>query len=258
MNQRQFDYRRIAQGYAKDRPFLHGQVMNKVREAMNLSQNYKNGIDIGCGAGLSTKALRMICDHVIGTDISPEMIQAASALYDEDGYQFQVCKAEEIEATAGSIDIVTAAGVMNWVDETRFLPLLHTILTDHGLFLLYDFWITDQMEQNSAYTDWWHHEYLVQFPKPKRKEERWTQKDVGKYGLQLVLQEEYKTTFEMDKEHFIRFMLLQSNVIAQVEEKGRDLEQVQTWFYDTLSKFWDEERQKLVFQGYNWYITRAI
>jgi len=261
INQQQFDYKRIAEGYAKDRPFLHGHVMEMVRAKMQLTQNYGNGIDIGCGAGLSTKALRMICNNVTGTDISPEMVKAASMLYrEEEGYHFRTCKAEEIEAEAGSVDIVTAAGVINWVDETRFLPLLQCILKEKGLFLIYDFWITDQMEespaQNEAYTAWWHEAYLPNFPKPARKEQKWSDGLVKEYGFQMYAQEEYTTALEMDRDFFVRFMLLQSNVIAQVEEQGKDLEAVRTWFQESLSKFWDKEIKKLVFQGYNWYILK--
>ena len=30
----------------------------------------KNGLDVGCGTGLSAKALKLICDKVTETDIS--------------------------------------------------------------------------------------------------------------------------------------------------------------------------------------------
>lgn len=256
-DQRQFDYKRIAEGYIKDRPYLHGQVMDMVKHKMNLCSNFKNGMDIGCGAGLSTKALRTICDHVTGTDISSEMIKAALALYGEEGYNFKTCRAEDIEAKDKSLDIVTAAGSINWIDEHKLLPLLQNAMTDNGLLLIYDFWITDQMEQNREYTDWWYQEYLPNFPKPKRKENKWTDRDVAEYGFQIFSREEYTTAYEMDKDYFVRFMLLQSNVIAQVEEGGRSLEEVKTWFYDTLSKFWKEGKKMLIFEGYNWYLVKT-
>lgn len=255
-DQRQFDYKRIAEGYVKDRPYLHGYVMEMVKQKMKLRSNFKNGMDIGCGAGLSTKALRTICDNVTGTDISSEMIEAAHALHGEKGYSFRVCRAEDMEADDKSLDIVTAAGTINWIDENKFLPRLQNALADEGLLLIYDFWITDKMEGHQEYTDWWHQEYLPRFPKPGRKEHKWTDDDIAAYGFQIFSQEEYAITYEMDMDYFIRFMLLQSNVIAQVEEGGRDLEEVKMWFYDTLSKFWKEEKQKLIFEGYNWYIVK--
>lgn len=113
-----FDYRRIAEGYAKDRPFLHGQVMERLTS--KLQGHYQNGLDVGCGAGLSARALRQVCDRVTGADISAEMVRAALALYTEPAYSFVQAGAEEIEAPPDTYDIVTAAGVINWIDEKRF------------------------------------------------------------------------------------------------------------------------------------------
>lgn len=63
MNSKSFDYKRIAEGYAKDRPYLHGQVIERLKRDLQINGNFANGLDVGCGAGLSTKALRSICGH---------------------------------------------------------------------------------------------------------------------------------------------------------------------------------------------------
>ncbi len=257
MNNKSFDYKRIAEGYAKDRPFLHGHVMELLKEKLHITENFENGLDVGCGAGLSTKALRMICDKVTGTDISAEMVQAAAALYTEEGYNFRQSKAEEIEAAPGTFDIVTAAGVINWVDESKFLPLMGSIMKRNGILLIYDFWITDEMEGKDGFTEWYQKQYLTSFPKPPRKENIWTDEDVRPH-FKIFLQENYKTSYPMDKEQFIRFMLLQSNVTAQVEEKGRSLDEVRNWFETTLTPFFKEnQKEKLVFAGYNWYLRKT-
>lgn len=50
---------------------------------------FLNGLDVGCGAGLSSMALKQICGHVTGTDISPEMIAVAREICkDSQGYDF--------------------------------------------------------------------------------------------------------------------------------------------------------------------------
>ena len=78
MNNQSFDSKRIAEGY-KERPFLHKQVIEQFLKD-SLEQQYQNGLDVGCGAGLSAKALKMICRNVTGTDISPEMIAVAQEI----------------------------------------------------------------------------------------------------------------------------------------------------------------------------------
>lgn len=93
MDNKAFDSQRIAEGYAK-RPWLHKEVMKQIRKDCNI-ERLNNGLDVGCGAGLSTKALRMLCEHVTGTDISSEMIAVCKQIYKDPSYTFYVSKAEE-------------------------------------------------------------------------------------------------------------------------------------------------------------------
>ncbi len=248
-----FDYRRIAEGYAKDRPFLHGQVMERLTK--KLPRHYQNGLDVGCGAGLSTRALRTVCDRVTGADISEEMVRAASALYADESYSFVCAGAEEIEAPPDTYDIVTAAGVTGWVDEKRFLPCMERVMKKDGLLLIYDFWISGKMDGNPAFGDWYEGDYLKRFPKPFRKEKIWTKDDTKPYHFAILLQEDYTMRCEMSGEQFVRFMLLQSNVIAAVEEKGENLVEVRRYFEENARRYFTPDgSENLVFDGYSWYL----
>lgn len=143
MNNIDFNAKRIAQGYA-NRPWLHKKVMEQFKKDYNITHNFRNGLDVGCGAGLSTKALRLICDKVTGTDISPEMIEVCKEQYQaDDSYNFYVAKAEETKSVTEQYDIVTAAGMINWVDKDSFLENINHVLKKQGILVIYDFWITD-------------------------------------------------------------------------------------------------------------------
>lgn len=265
MDNRAFDYQRIAEGYAKDRPFLHARVMERIKRDLDTvkelspsgrSLPFSNGLDVGCGAGLSTKALKMICGRVTGIDISEEMVLAAKSLYTDPEYAFFQCSAEEVGRLDGGFDIATAAGVINWVDESYFLTGLKKVLSPAGTAVIYDFWISDRMKGSEAYTDWWETQYLVNFPKPSRKEAVWTDADVRPYGFSMEKQVTYSMEYEMDREAFVRFMLLQSNVSAQVEGNGRPLEAVRQWFLQSLELVFAGERKTLIFEGYSWYLKK--
>lgn len=249
MTETTFDYKRIAEGYAK-RPFLHKQVMEEFLQ----NKRFRTGLDIGCGAGLSTKAIKPYCEDVLGTDISKEMILVAEEMCPD--CHFRQVRAEELEEES-SFDLITAAGVMNWVDETVFLPKCRRLLSRNGYFLVYDFWISDRMKDNAGYADWYRNRYLLSFPKPPRKEEIWTNQTVETYGLQMKLQKELHMPYEMGLDDYVEFMLLQSNVIAKVEEKGRPLPEVKQWFYDTLTPIWNKTKEILYFDGYLWVMQRA-
>ncbi len=256
MNSKSFDYQRIAQGYAMDRPFLHKQVMELLRKDLPGEGNFQNGLDIGCGAGLSTKALKLLCDKVTGVDISGEMIIAARTLYQEPAYTFFQSSAEEIKAPPHSFDIVTAAGVVNWVDEKSFLTNLWPIMTKEGILVVYDFWITDRMKGNEAYTGWWHDRYLKEFPKPPRKEIIWTQEMVGPCGFIMDKQAAYTLEYGFDKEAFIKFMMTQSNVNAQIDEGGKTAGEAACWFEDTLGEVFSKEKETLIFEGWYWKLIK--
>ncbi len=253
MDQNDFNFQRIAQGY-KDRPFLHKQVIERFQRKVT-DLRFDKGLDAGCGAGLSSRALKMICNHVTGADISDEMIRAAREMYgDEEGYDFIVSKAEEIPASDGGYDIVSAAGVVQWVAMEDFLRNLRKIMCKNGYVLIYDFGISDRMKGNAAYTGWWRDDYLKEFPRPFRNEYVRTAEDVRQYGFSMLGQERYEMEYEFDSSSFVRFMMLQSNVNVKIEGGGRESEEVKKWFEKSLAPIFHKEKKTLIFTGYSWYM----
>ena len=250
MDNKAFDYKRIAMGY-KNRPFLHGQVMDKLQEDIGERQ-YVNGLDVGCGAGLSTKALKLLCKHVTGTDISNEMIEIAREVCY--GADFFTSQAEEIPIPTHQYDIVTAAGVIQWVEQEAFLKKMQQILEKKGVLAIYDFCISDKMIGKEAYTEWWHQKYLKNFPKPKRNEHVWTNEEVSKYGFQMYKQIKFELTYEFTLSTFIEFMLIQSNVNSKIEGEGQDINTIREWFGESLKEIFEGRPQTLIFEGYSWYI----
>lgn len=254
MNNKSFDSQRIAEGYAK-RPWLHKSVMEQIKADCKVDGIFKRGLDVGCGAGLSTKALKLICDKVTGTDISEAMIGVCEELYKESEYSFYAAAAEETKIPKVPYDIVTAAGVINWVDREKFLDNIKEVMEQGGLLVIYDFWITDKMNAKEAYTEWYQKEYLQNFPKPPRKENTWSQLDLGERFL-MKKQVTYQMQYEFDLDSFIDFMMIQSNVNVQIEEGKRAETEVRQWMNETLSPIFGEEKKQLIFEGYNWYIEK--
>lgn len=248
-----FDHKRVAQGY-KNRPFLHRQVVEDFQQDMK-GHIFENGLDVGCGAGLSTKALKLICRSVTGTDCSEEMIAVAKELSElEPDYKFLTCNAEEIGVIDNKFDIVTAAGVIQWVDRSVFLQELKKILKKDSSLLIYDFWITDKMKDNTSYTAWWNEKYSNEFPRPPRNESVWKDDDLQKDGFYIVTQSQLDMEYEFDLQSFITFMMIQSNVNAKIDSGEKSLEEVRAWFEDSLTKIFVKEKEKLAFAGYRWHI----
>lgn len=255
MDNRSFDDKRIAHGYACDRPWLHKVVIERMKSDLNIGKIFHNGLDVGCGAGLSTRALKLICDSVTGTDISAEMIQTCKETYDASEYTFYAAKAEGTHLPETPYDIVTAAGVINWVDKDAFLENMKLVMAPEALLVIYDFWISDIMPGNDAYTEWFHKFYLTEFPKPPRNEEVWHQSDLPE-GFIIKDQVTYRMRHEFDLDAFIRFMMTQSNVHLQIQSGQKTENEIYRQMKLTLSPIFCETRQNLIFDAYSWYIER--
>lgn len=255
MDNKSFDSKRIAEGYAK-RPWLHKEVIEIAKRDLGLEEGfmYENGLDVGCGAGLSTKALKLIAKDVTGTDVASSMIDVCKELYGDDSYTFFVAKAEETPIPSKKYDIVTAAGCINWVDRDKFQKNMREILSPGGIVLIYDFAITNRMVGVEEYTTWYNEEYLKRFPKPPRNEDVWTDSDLID-GLKFIKQVNLEFTYSFSKEAFVDFMMIQSNVNSRIENGEVTAKEVKAWMMDSLEPVFEGEEKKLIFSGYSWYIA---
>ena len=143
--------------------------------------------------------------------------------------------------------------MINWVDKASFLQNMDQVMATDSLLVIYDFWITDRMVGNDDYTRWYQREYLLNFPKPLRKENVWTREDVGNC-FRIENQVTYEMQHDFDRAGFIDFMMIQSNVNAQIESGIKSEEDVRKWMEDTLVPIFKENRRTLIFQGYSWYL----
>lgn len=249
MDNKLFNSKRIASGYAHDRPWLHKSVIEQIKADFANKIPFQNGLDVGCGAGLSTKALKLICNKVTGTDISEEMVHMCKTRYDASEITFYAARAEETKIPQIPYDIVTAAGVVNWVDKGKFLANMNLVMSPNAPLIIYDFWISDKMLNNSTYTDWHQNQYLVKFPKPPRNENVWEQKDIPSY-FSFIKQTMCEMQYEFDMDSFIRFMMTQTNINSKIESGSMTEKEVHGWMRQTLSPIFQEQSRTLIFDGY--------
>jgi ubiquinone/menaquinone biosynthesis C-methylase UbiE len=126
-----FSHERVAEGYARYRPYYHPLIMKKIRECTGVEGKFDNALDVGCGTGLSTIALREIAEHVTGTDNSHEMITVAQIQNEEEIPYFHA-PAEHLPFKDQSFDLLTICGAINWIDRTQFFPEAKRVLKEKG------------------------------------------------------------------------------------------------------------------------------
>ncbi len=227
-----------------------------MKNELHVTENFDCGLDVGCGAGASTIALKAICDRVIGLEASAEMCSVAKAKHKSAGIRFFNGKAEDTAFADDSFDIVTACGSVNWIDPKRFLPLLRRQIKSNGWFIIYDDSIASRIVDSQRFTAWYSEEYLLRYPKPPRNEEKWDDDLLRPYGFSMVRQEAFSHTVTMNEQQFVNFMVTQSNVIAAVEQGDQALESVIRWFHESLASIFGGGSQDVNFEGYVWYIVK--
>jgi len=135
-----FNYSIIAKGYKNKKPYFHPIVINKIKEFIKVDKKLKNALDVGCGTGLSTIALKDIAENIIGVDSSKEMINLAEK---ENNIQYFNYPAEKLPFKNNTFDLITLAGSINWIDRKKFFKIASNILLPDKYLIIYDnyfFW----------------------------------------------------------------------------------------------------------------------
>ena len=112
----------MAAGYATARPLVHPRVI-ALLHAWRHGARVQIAADIGCGAGLSTRALLDVADRRVGFDPSESMIRAARRV--SPGALFVVASAEAMPLASRTVELLTAAGSLNYV---RALDAVWTVV----------------------------------------------------------------------------------------------------------------------------------
>lgn len=89
--------------------------------------------DVGCGTGISTRAIAGRAGTVIGVDPGTDMIrQASERCADLPNVSFVTAPAEATTLHDASLDLVLAAQAFHWFDHTAALREFHRILKPGG------------------------------------------------------------------------------------------------------------------------------
>ena len=248
-----FNTKSVAEGYSKDRPYVHPEIIKKIKLRLNLSEKIKYVLDVGCGAGLSTIALKEIAENIIGVDSSESMIKSAIK---DDNIKYFNYPAEYLPFSH-KFDLITLAGAINWIDRSKFFLEAKNILNDEGIVVIYDNYILGIMEEDDRFEAWYTNEYLKRYLKPLRDETPITNEEAVKYGFEKIDSENYTNKVKFTLEKFIKYIFTQSNITTVLENQTEDYDHIKEWFASYLAPFFDGHERTLVFGGYIWYLKNV-
>jgi ubiquinone/menaquinone biosynthesis C-methylase UbiE len=244
-----FAYRTAAERYAMARPYFHPLVMEKVAAHWLKRIPFARALDVGCGTGMSTRALLLIADQAIGTDISPEMLAQTEQ---NPRIQFVQAPAEKLPFASHNFDLITSCMAFHWFDQPRFLREAARLLKKDAPLLIYGHGFAGAMQGNPDFAEWNDQIYLQQYPNPPRQSMSASQQLLQQAGW-LHETEAFSHTIPMSLEQLAHYLLTQSNVIVQVEQGQQTAEAVCEWLEDSLRPFFRQPFEQMQFRGHIWY-----
>jgi len=241
-----FDPKSTAERYAKGRPYFHPQVVSCIQTYLSLTEPVARALDVGCGTGLSTIALKAIARHVVGIDSSAAMI--ASARLDP-RITYVIASAENLPISDNDCDIITLSSVFHWIDRSLFLSEAHRVLRPHGWLIVYDNYFSARMQENPAFHTWWREHYLTTYPSPPRARVGFGVEDAAQDSFQFIRQEDYQNLVQFSVETLVEYLLTQSNIIAVVEGGTERIADVRRWITASVTPFF-ADRADVTFMFY--------
>lgn len=99
----------------------------------------ENALEIGCGTGAFARLLAARCRHVIGIDLSPEMIRVARSRSTRfENLEFELADAMSWEFPQSHFDFICSIATLHHLEQRELLPKIKDALKPGGVFVLLD------------------------------------------------------------------------------------------------------------------------
>jgi ubiquinone/menaquinone biosynthesis C-methylase UbiE len=248
-----FTPKTVAERYAKGRPHFHCFVIEKIKKFLALKQNLSFVLDVGCGTGLSSAALKTISERIVGIDVSFEMMRQAAKT---PGIEYFQASAENLPFGEAKFDLITISQAIHWINKQNFFAEADRVLKRGSIIVAYDNYFQGQMLGNPAFNDWYNAEFLKNYPVPARGRRAFDETSENPLDFVLEHEEFNENTLEFSATEMVNYLITVSNVIARVENGGQPIREVCDRLTEGIEPFFNGRRQRFVFINPIWYLRR--
>jgi ubiquinone/menaquinone biosynthesis C-methylase UbiE len=225
--------RAAAENYVKGRPYHHDQVIGRVREFLKIQGQVPRALDVGCGTGLSSIALKEIAQRIAACDVADDMVSVATP---DSRIDYLIAHAEDVPFPAACFDLVTVSSAFHWFDFDRFKSELIRVLRPGGWAVVYDNYFTAQVREIPEFRQWHLEVYAKRYPLPPRhahpKPEEFQSEELSVLG-----KETYENTVLFNRDQLIDNYLTHSNITAAVESGKDTVAGVVDWLRNEWRQF---------------------
>jgi SAM-dependent methyltransferase len=244
---RLFQHDRVAAGYASARPYLHPEVLARVRELIRPAGRFSRALDVGCGTGLSSVALTDLAEEVVGVDVSLDMLVRARRAA---GVRYIAASAEDLPLGDGRFDLVLACGSMDWVDRSRFLPRVADLLVGGGWLVPLDFGDAGRSLEAPGLAPWYRDVFQDAYPRPPARDPIITPGEASAHGFGVPTLVGFASDWTFNAQDYAAFLMTESNVVAAIEYGHQTEDCVRRWLVAELELVFGGNSCRVAFEGY--------
>lgn len=242
-----FQHGRVAAGYASARPFLHPEVFARVRELIQPPGHLLWALDVGCGTGMSSVALRGLSQHVVGVDASLEMLRLARRA---DDVHYLASSAEALPFRSRRFDLIAACGSIDWVDRARFMPRAADLLVKGGSLVPLDFGDLGRSAEVPTLERWYQDVFHKAYPRPPARDPMLTSAEAASHGFSAPVTAPFASAWAFTSAQYADFLMTESKVTAAVEYGGQAADRVRAWLMAELAPRFGGGPREVAFGGY--------
>ncbi|MEP6624871.1 MAG: methyltransferase domain-containing protein [Acidimicrobiia bacterium] len=223
----------MADGYDSARPPLHGLIMERVALALHWAADpagssgapTRTVVDIGCGAGASTVAARPWADRLVGLDPAPTMVKRAARRHRD--ARFGVATGLAVPIRSGAVDVLVAAGSLNFMDLAAFRAEADRVLAPDGVVIAYDF-ATGRRSPADPTLAAAYDEFAARWPRPVANRHGVDPEVLVAAGFALHIHAASVLTLTMTADDYTRYLMTETNVAGAVE-RGQSRDEIERW-----------------------------
>jgi ubiquinone/menaquinone biosynthesis C-methylase UbiE len=235
--------------YAAGRPDFHDEITGRIKDYLQITQPLPKALDVGCGTGLSAKALLPLAAKVYATDISIEMLNTAC---EKDKINYCLAPAENQPFATAAFDLITVSSAVHWFNIDAFLAEASRLLKISGCLVIYENNFPGKMRDNEGFGSWFNKVYLPRFPSPPRnKNYDWSRENLLSKGFTITIPAEFENQVSFVKSELISYLITQSNVIAAVEAGEIGYSEAEEWLDEHLTLYFENADLPAIFMFQN-------
>jgi SAM-dependent methyltransferase len=214
--------------YAEARPYYHPLAVALGFEVIGRS-TAEVGLDVGCGTGLSTKALAAWARRVVGVDPAAAMLGASPRL--RNGI-FVRAAAERLPVRTDSVDLVTCAAAMHWFADVAFDELARVTRTRGHVIVYSDFFLGEVVGE-PRFSMWMRETYLPRLPTPPRRS-YYNEAAMKLVGFRMLAHEQRVHEVSMTASRLAAYLMTQSNATMAIANGAVDEGALRAWIETEL------------------------